>query len=332
MPIMGCDVSRLSGYAPAVPTPFTEHGTVDLSCLERFCDRQIHAGAAALTVCGVTGEAPTLTDDEQREVVRAAVRVARGRVPVIAGAESNSTNHAVELAVDAERAGAAAVLPVVPYYNKPTQRGMLAHFMAIADAISIPIILHDAPSRTVVSLADGTVARLTESPRFIGLMDSTGDAMRPIRLRTVLGENFRLLSGDDRTALAFIANGGNGCISVTSNVAPGLCSAMYLALRHGDLCQAQRLAVEVTKLTAALSQDADPAAVKHALGLLGVMSPGVRLPLVEPGEETKAGIASALRHVHRYCSNDGIGNSDPAETRACRTGAAAPPEMNEGRL
>jgi 4-hydroxy-tetrahydrodipicolinate synthase len=188
MHITGHRVSRLSGYAPAVPTPFGEHGTVDLPCLEHFCDQQVRAGAAALIVCWATGEAPTLI----HEVVRVAVRVSRGRVPVIAGAESNSTSHAIKLAADAERAGADAMLSVVPHYNKPTQRGILAHFLAIADVISIPIILHDAPSRTAIGLADDTIARLAENPRFIGLMDSSGDAARPARLRAALGEEFRL--------------------------------------------------------------------------------------------------------------------------------------------
>jgi 4-hydroxy-tetrahydrodipicolinate synthase len=154
MHIAGRHVSRLSGYAPAVPTPFDENGTVDLSCFERFCDQQIHAGATALIVCGTTGEAPTLTPDEQGKVVRVAVRIARGRVPVIAGAGSNSTSHAIALAADAERAGADAVLSVVPYYNKPVQHGLLAHFGAAADAIGIPVILHDVPSCTVAGLAD----------------------------------------------------------------------------------------------------------------------------------------------------------------------------------
>src|SRR3984957_8967329 len=195
--ITGQHISRLSGYAPALPTPFARNGNVDSVALEGLCDRQIQKGAGALVVCGTTGEAPTLTRAEHYATVCIAVSVAQGRVPVIAGAGSNSTSQAIELARDAEAAGADAVLSVVPYYNKPMQAGMYAHFMAIADAIGLPIILYDVPSRTVCGLADDTVARLAEFPNIIGLKDATGDLSRPFRLRSNLGPEFRLLSGDD---------------------------------------------------------------------------------------------------------------------------------------
>jgi 4-hydroxy-tetrahydrodipicolinate synthase len=166
-------LSRLNGYAPALPTPFNEGGEVNLVALERLCHRQIDEGASALVVCGTTGEAPTLTPAEHRQIVRVAVVTARGRVPVIAGAGSNATGHAIELARDAEAAGADAVLSVVPYYNKPTQAGMYAHFRAIAEATGLPIILYDVPARTVCELADETAARLAETKQFIGLKDAT---------------------------------------------------------------------------------------------------------------------------------------------------------------
>ena len=166
-----------------------------VAALERFCDRQIQEGATALVVCGTTGEAPTLSRAEHDQIVRIAVDVAHGRVPVIAGAGSNSTSQAIELAKDAEAAGADAILSVVPYYNKPMQAGMYAHFRAIADSIGLPIILYDVPSRTVCGLADATVARLAESPQFIGLKDATGDMTRPLRLRALLGTDFRLTVG-----------------------------------------------------------------------------------------------------------------------------------------
>src|SRR3981189_1293526 len=166
------------------------------------------------------------------------------------GAGSNSTSQAVELSRDAGAAGADAVLSVVPYYNKPTQAGMYAHFRAIADSTSLPVILYDVPARTVCGLADDTIARLAELPRIIGLKDATGDVTRPLRLRSLLGADFRLLSGDDATALGFLAMGGDGCISVTSNIAPALCRAMYLALTQGQMAQAQRLAAVVATLTA----------------------------------------------------------------------------------
>ena len=217
---VGRHVSKLSGYAPALPTPFRPDGAVDYAAFEQICELQIGEGATALVVCGTTGEAPTLNGDEQRELVRIAARVARGGVPVIAGAGSNSTTHAIALARGAESVGADAVLSVVPYYNKPTQPGLLAHFGAIADATGLPIILYDVPARTVCGLADETVARLAERPQFIGLKDATGDLARLQRLTALVGPQFRLLSGDDATAPAFLALGGHGCISVTSNIVP----------------------------------------------------------------------------------------------------------------
>src|ERR1700722_14183061 len=247
--ITGKHVSRLSGYAPALPTPFDQNGNVDSAALEALCDRQIQEGATALAVCGTTGEAPTLTRAEHYAIVCIAVGTTQGRVPVIAGAGSNSTRQAIELARDAEAAGADAVLSVVPYYNKPVQAGMYAHFSAIADAVGLPIILYDVPSRTVCGLADETVARLAECPKIIGLMDATGDMTRPQGLRARLGPESLFRSCDDASALAFLAHGGNGCISLTSNVAPGLCRAMYLALKQGQPARAQHLATEVAKLT-----------------------------------------------------------------------------------
>ena len=208
MSATGRHVLRLSGYAPALPTPFDDAGELDLPALERLCHRQVESGATALVVCGTTGEAPTLSRAEHTSVVRAAVRASHGRIPVIAGAGSNSTSQAIELSRDAESAGADAVLSVVPYYNKPTQAGMYAHFRAIAVATGLPVILHDVPARTVCGLADDTIARLAELPQFIGLKDASGDIARPLRLRSLVGSEFRLLSADDATALAFFAQGG----------------------------------------------------------------------------------------------------------------------------
>src|SRR5215813_2290096 len=192
---LGRHVSRLSGFAPALPTPFDQDGALDRVAFERLCHGQIEHGATALVVCGTTGEAPALSASEHQELIRIAVGVACGQVPVVAGAGSNSTNHAIDLARAAEAAGADAIPSVVPYYNKPTQAGMHAHFCAIADAVGLPIILYDVPSRTACALADATVARLAERPQFIGLKDATGDMARPLRLRALLGNGFRLLSG-----------------------------------------------------------------------------------------------------------------------------------------
>ena len=291
---IGRHVSKLSGYAPALPTPFGDDGKIDGAAFERFCDRQIREGATALVICGTTGEAPTLSPAEHDILIRIAVGVARGRIPVIAGAGSNSTAHAIELTRDAEAAGADAILSVVPYYNKPTQAGMYAHFHAIAQSTGLPIILYDVPSRTVCGLADETVSRLAEMPQIIGLKDATGDVTRPPRLRSLVGPDFRLLTGDDATALGFLAQGGNGCISVTSNLAPGLCRSMFLAHRQGQIAQAQRLADLAGQLTAALFRETSPVPLKYALSLLGLMPPTVRLPLIESSEQTRAEITAIV--------------------------------------
>ena len=294
MPTIGRHVAKLSGYAPALPTPFDDTGDVDGEAFERLCDLQIAFGATALVVCGTTGEASTLTSAEQGELIRIAVAVSRGRVPVIAGAGANATDHAVALTKDAEAIGADAVLSVVPYYNKPTQAGLYAHFHEIAVSTGLPVILYDVPSRTACGLADATIARLAELPRIIGLKDASGDVTRPARLRTLVGPDFRLLSGDDALGLAFLAQGGDGCISVTSNVVPGLCRSMFLAWRQGPVARAQRLARPIAQLTAALFCETNPVALKYTLSLFGMMSPRVRLPLVELSDQYKPGIAAIL--------------------------------------
>lgn len=297
MSAIGLHVSRLSGFAPALPTPFDADGNVDGAAFEQFCDRQLRMGATALVVCGTTGEAPTLSPGEHHTLVRIAVRVARGRIPVIAGAGSNCTAHAIELSKDAETGGADAVLSVVPYYNKPAQGGMVAHFRAIAQSTGLPIVLYDVPSRTACGLADETVARLAELPNVIGLKDAAGDSTRPLRLRPLLGPDFRLLSGDDATALAYLTLGGNGCISVTSNIAPNMCRNMFLACRQGQITSAQRWAAPLARLTAALFRESNPAPLKYALSLLGLMSPAVRLPLVGLSAPAQAEVAAVIAQL-----------------------------------
>jgi 4-hydroxy-tetrahydrodipicolinate synthase len=309
---IGRHVCKLSGYAPALPTPFTSDGRIDCDAFERFCARQIVEGATALVVCGTTGEAPTLTPAEHRKLIWLAVKTARGRVPVIAGAGSNATAHAIALGKDAEAAGADAILSVVPYYNKPMQAGLLAHFRAIADATGVPVILYDVPSRTITGLADETVARLAEHPRIIGLEDATGDVMRPARLRPLVGSGFRLLSGDDATAPAFIAQGGDGCISVTSNVAPALCRTLNLRRRQG--ARAQALGDLLAQLTSVLFRETNPAPVKYALSLLGAMSASVRLPLVEPTLDTRREIKAVLARIEE-CLPDYLVAAAPAGTK-----------------
>jgi 4-hydroxy-tetrahydrodipicolinate synthase len=286
----------LAGYIPDLPTPFDEAGHLDLPAFAGLCERQIVAGASAIIVGETDGEASTLTPAEHDRIVRVAVEIARSRVRVIAGAGSNSTSQAIELTRRAEAAGADAILSVVPYYNKPMQAGIHAHFQAIAVSTSLPIVLHDIPSRTIRGLSDDTLVQLAESGQFIGLRDGTGDMTRPVRLRPLLPPRFRLLSGDDATALAFIANGGDGCMSMVSNIAPDLCRAIFSNCRQGRWQSARYLQSRLAPLTAALAGES-PAALKYALCLLGFMSPTTRLPIVELGDAAKAELAGMIAEI-----------------------------------
>jgi 4-hydroxy-tetrahydrodipicolinate synthase len=283
----------LTGYIPDLPTPFDEADRLDLKAFARLCERQIAAGVCAILVCETAGETSTLSPAERDVLIQTAAGIARGRARVIAGAGSNSTEHAIELARRAEAAGADAILSVVPYYNKPMQSGILAHFQALAVSTRLPIILHDIPSRTVRELADETLARLCRSNRFAGLRDGTGDVTRPKRLSALVPPGFRILSGDDATALAYVSAGGDGCISTISNVAPDLCRAIFLTLRQGQLRTACHLEKRLSTLQASLARE-NPAALKYALSLLGLMDPALRLPLVELDEPAKAAVARAL--------------------------------------
>src|ERR1700736_2633834 len=252
MTLLANSTAWLVGYIPDLPTPFDEAGAIDLAAFAKLCERQIRAGVSAIVAGETTGEASTLTPAEHDTIIRTAAEIARGRVRVIAGAGSNSTSQAIELTRRAELAGADAVLSVVPYYNKPMQAGIDAHFRAIAGSTTLPIILHDVPSRTIRELADATLARLAQSRQFIGLRDGTGDVTRPPRLRSLLPSEFRLLSGDDPTALPFIANGGDGCLSMISNVAPDLCRVIFTSCRQGRLQSARYLQGRLAPLTACL--------------------------------------------------------------------------------
>jgi 4-hydroxy-tetrahydrodipicolinate synthase len=283
----------LTGCIPDLPTPFDEADRLELRAFERHCERQIAAGVTVLVVCEMAGEASTLSAAERDMIIRAAVEITSGRARVIAGAGSNSTDRAIELTRRAEAAGADAVLSVVPYYNKPMQGGIAAHFQAIANSTGLPIILHDIPSRTARELADDTLARLAESRQFVGLCDGTGDVARPMRLCSLLPPGFRLLSGADTSALAYMAAGGDGCISIASNVTPDLCRAIYSSLRQGRLQAARYLQKRLVPLELSLSRD-NPAALKYALALLGLINPATRLPLVELEEHAKAAVANAV--------------------------------------
>jgi 4-hydroxy-tetrahydrodipicolinate synthase len=286
----------LAGSIADLPTPFDESGEIDARAFARLCTRQIEAGTPAMVVGETAGEASTLSLAELELLIRAAVEIAHGRTRVIAGAGSNSTSHAIELAHLAEAAGADAVMSVVPYYNKPMQDGIAAHFQAIALSTGLPIIVHDVPSRTVRELADDALLRLAERRQFIGLRDGTGDVTRPLRLSGRLRNGFRLMSGDDATALAYIAAGGHGAISMVGNVTPDLCRSIHSSLGQGRLQTARYLQRRLTALQTCLGKES-PAALKYALSLLGLMRPTMRLPLVELDEASRATVGRALIDV-----------------------------------
>ncbi len=285
-------VEALSGYATALPTPFRD-GTIDEVAFRAFCDWQISHGIAALVVNGTTGEAPTLSLAEQRRLIRIAVETAGARVPVIAGAGANATEHAVLLAQQSEAAGASGLLAVTPYYNRPPQEGLFQHFRAMHEATSLPILLYDVPARTGCTLAVDTVLRLAELPRIVGIKDATGELSRVRRWREALGDRFRLLSGDDATALDFFRAGGHGCISVLANVAPSQAVALYDAWRRGSQ-SAKVCARALLPLTAALFAESNPIPVKCALEAMGWMRADVRLPLWQAAPATRANVIAAL--------------------------------------
>lgn len=287
----------LNGFITDLPTPFNDEDEVDHAAFARLCERQICAGASAILVADVAGETATLTLDERVALIRTAVAAARGRIRVIAGAGSNSTNGAIELARLADVAGADAVMSVVPYYNRPTQDGIEAHFRAIADATVLPVILHDAPARSARALSDDTVVRLMESPRFVALRDDTGDTARLLRLRPLLPTTFRLLTGTDAGALPYLVLGGDGCISAMANITPQLCRGMVVACRQGQMRYAATIMDMLAPLAGALPQDIISPAVKYALGLRGLAKPYVRLPLIELDSKECNKIIDALDHI-----------------------------------
>jgi len=284
-----------SGSCTALLTPFKEDGSLDEASFEALVDWQINEGTHALVPVGTTGESPTLSHEEHDRVVDICVNIAGGRVPVIAGAGSNSTSEAVRLASHAQAVGADAVLIVTPYYNKPTQAGLKAHFTAIADALSIPVIIYDIPGRSVVRLDDEVLAALAAHPNIAGIKDATADCARPTRLRNLMGDDFCQLSGEDATVLPYLAAGGHGCISVVSNVAPALCAELHKAwVCDNDRERALSLHQRLMPLHDALFCEASPGPVKYAASLLGLCGPTTRLPLVEIADSSKQTVKEAL--------------------------------------
>ncbi len=285
------------GSLVALITPMRPDGALDEKAFADFVEWQIGEGTHGIVPVGTTGESPTLSHDEHKRVVEIAVEVARGRIPVIAGAGSNSTAEAIGLAQHAKKAGADAILVVTPYYNKPTQEGMFLHFTAIADAADIPMIIYNIPPRSVVDMSVETMARLAKHPNIVGVKDATANLARPLHTRRACGEDFCQLSGEDHTALSFNAAGGVGCISVTGNVAPRLCSEMQGAWMAGRFADAMAIQNRLVPLHDALFAETSPGPVKYAASLLGKTSETCRLPLAPLMEPTRARVRAAMTEV-----------------------------------
>ncbi|MDR6770627.1 4-hydroxy-tetrahydrodipicolinate synthase [Azospirillum sp. BE72] len=281
------------GSIVALLTPF-KGGKVDEKAFQSFVEWQVAQGTHGLVPCGTTGESPTLSHEEHNRVVELCIEAAGGKVPVMAGTGSNSTDEAIALTRHAKQAGAQAALVVTPYYNKPSQEGLYQHFKAIHDAADLPIFIYNIPGRSVVDMSVATMARLAKLPNIVGVKDATADLSRPSRLLQEVGPDFIQLSGEDATALAFNAQGGVGCISVTANVAPALCSAMQTAWAKGDLKEAFRLRDVLSPLHDSMFVETSPAPVKFAASLLGLGSDEVRLPLVPASDTARTAVRGAM--------------------------------------
>ena len=288
--------SRFKGSMTALVTPFRT-GQIDEAAFRSLIDWQIESGTHGLVPVGTTGESPTLTHEEHRRAIRICVEETRGRVPVIAGAGSNNTAEAVDLAREAERLGADGVLVVTPYYNKPSQEGLYQHFKAVNDAVGVPIIIYNIPPRSVVDMSIDTMQRLFELPNIAGVKDATGNVARVSLQRQVLGADFIQLSGEDMTALACMAAGARGCISVTSNVAPKACADLQNACLEQDFVGALAVQDRLVPLHSSLFLEPNPTGPKYALSVLGMIAEEARLPMVPVTESTRVQIRSAMRHA-----------------------------------
>ncbi|KAA0574757.1 4-hydroxy-tetrahydrodipicolinate synthase [Azospirillum sp. Sh1] len=281
------------GSIVALLTPF-KGGKVDEKAFQSFVEWQVAQGTHGLVPCGTTGESPTLSHEEHNRVVELCIEAAGGKVPVMAGTGSNSTDEAIALTRHAKQAGAQAALVVTPYYNKPSQEGLYQHFKAIHDAADLPIFIYNIPGRSVVDMSVATMARLAKLPNIVGVKDATADLSRPSRLLQEVGPDFIQLSGEDATALGFNAQGGVGCISVTANIAPALCSAMQTAWAKGDLREAFRLRDVLSPLHDSMFVETSPAPVKFAASLLGLGTDEVRLPLVPASDAARTAVRGAM--------------------------------------
>jgi 4-hydroxy-tetrahydrodipicolinate synthase len=282
------------GSLVALITPFRNRD-VDQGAFQELVAWQVGQGTHGLVPCGTTGESPALGEDEQERVIELCVEVAKGRVPVIAGTGTNSTEHTIELTRKAKAVGADAALIVCPYYNKPTQEGLFQHYKTVHDAVDLPIIIYNIPGRSAVDMSNATMARLAKLPNIVGVKDATNDLARPLRMRGEIGAGFCLLSGEDATAVAYLAQGGDGCISVTANVAPRLCAEMHEAWQRGDIATVRQINQRLIPLHDALFAETSPAPVKYAASLLGRCTAEVRQPLWAIMPETQEKVQRAMR-------------------------------------
>ncbi len=289
----------LSGSLVAIVTPMQAGGALDLAALARLIDFHVENGTAGIVIVGTTGESPTVDVDEHCRLIQAAIDHASGRIPLVAGTGGNSTAEAIALTRFAKSAGATACLSVVPYYNKPTQEGLYRHFSTIAEAIDLPLILYNVPSRTVADLSNDTIVRLAGIPRIVGLKDATSDLPRVVDLRNRLpaGREFALYSGNDDTALAFMLLGGDGVISVTANIAPRLVSQLCAAALAGDVAAARRINARLSNLNARLFIEANPIPVKWALSEMRMIHNELRLPLTPLAARHHEAVRAALREA-----------------------------------
>ncbi len=284
------------GSITALITPFKD-GAIDETAFQSLVEWQIEQGSHGLVPCGTTGESPTLTHDEHNRVVDLCIDAAAGRVPVIAGTGSNSTSEAIALTQHAKKSGADAALVVTPYYNKPTQDGLYAHFAAIHDAVKLPIIIYNIPGRSAVNMTTDTMAKLGELPMVVGVKDASGDIARVSAMRLLLGSDFCQLSGDDAAALAVMAHGGHGCISVTANVAPRMCAQFQDLCQAGDFASALALHDRLMVLHTSMFLETSPAPVKYAASLLGICTGDLRLPMVPVSKDSKERIRAAMTFI-----------------------------------
>ena len=284
------------GSITALVSPF-KGNNLDLEAFEKFINFQITNGTNGIVPCGTTGESPTISHEEHKLLIETAVKVAKDKIPVIAGTGSNSTDEAVDMTKFAEKAKVDAALVVTPYYNKPTQSGLYKHFKAIAEKTNIPIIIYNIPGRSIVDMSIETMIELSKIKNIIGVKDATNDLFRPLLTRKKMQNEFCYLSGEDGTALAYLAQGGHGCISVTANVAPKLCSELHIAWQESNIKKAQEINLKLSSLHNALFIESSPGPVKYAASLLGLCNEDTRLPLSKINDDTKKTVKNCLQEL-----------------------------------